>query len=208
MKFKEILLDFTPLLDVIMIILFWFILNYHNQTVEIQEQAKSTMAEAESISAEAEDKKAEADELYEELLGKQDEIDKLLSEIAEADERKAANIEGLNEFQKGLNLTAQLYRCDDGNFMLKIFKGNEINDDSVCEEINIDDFSTQKFKDIIESYEYTPEDAVLFELIYNNEESGSYRVIRYIEEVIAESKETYKYLYSRKLKIGEEEVGK
>lgn len=201
MKLKEIILDFTPLLDVIMIILFWFILNYHNQTAEIQEQAKNAMAEAKSISAEAEDKKNELDEKEKELIEKQDEINELLTVIKEADERKGANIEGLNEFQKGLNLTAQLYRCDDGNFKLKIFKGNEINDDTICEEIDIDDFSTQKFNDIIELYEYTPEDAVLFELIYNNEESGSYRVIRYIDNIIDESKETYRYLYSRKLKI-------
>lgn len=201
MRLKEIILDFTPLLDVIMIILFWFILSYHNQTVEIQEQAKAAMADAESISSQAEDQKAELDEKEKVLIEKQEEINELLTAIKEADERKGANIEGLNEFQKGLNLTAQLYRCDDGNFKLKIFKGNEINDDTVCEEINIDDFSTQKFNDIIESYEYTPEDAVLFELIYNDEESGSYRAIRYIDNIIDESKETYRYLYSRKLKI-------
>lgn len=201
MKLKEIILDFTPLLDVVMIILFWFILNYHNQTVKIQEEAKNTMSEAQSISDNAYERQEELDELEKELLEKQDDIDELLNEIKEVDERKGANIEGLYEFEKGLNLTAKLIKSENGQFKIQIYKGNEINDDSSCEEMFFEDFTSIKLNEIIKKYGYDLDDAVLFELIYNNEESGSYRIIRDMDNIIDESKKTYKYLYSRKLKI-------
>ena len=46
MKLREIILDFTSLLDVIMIILFWFILNYQTETTKIREKASAAEAAA------------------------------------------------------------------------------------------------------------------------------------------------------------------
>ena len=46
MKLREIILDFTSLLDVIMIILFWFILNYQSETTKIRDQAQAAEAVA------------------------------------------------------------------------------------------------------------------------------------------------------------------
>lgn len=201
MKFKEILLDFTSLLDVIMIILFWFILNYHNQTVEIQNKANQMMNDAESIVAEVDEKKAELDEREQELLEQQSEIESMLDEIKDADERKGANIAGLNEFQKGINLTAKLVREDDGKFILLIYKGNDLNSELADEEIALSDFNADKFSMIIHKYEYEEDDAVLLELVYNNEEIGSNKAVGIIDDVLEEIKDEYPYLYVRKLKI-------
>lgn len=201
MKFREILLDFTSLLDVIMIILFWFIINYHNQTVEIQNQAKQKMSDAESIVAEVDEKKAELDEKEQGLIDQQSEIDSMLNEIKEADERKGANIAGLNEFQKGINITAKLDRKDDGQFSILIYKGNDLDSELADEEIALSDFNASKFIMIINKYEYEKDDAVLLELVYNNEEIGSNKAVGTIDEVLEDIKDEYPYLYVRKLKI-------
>ncbi len=201
MKFKEILLDFTSLLDVIMIILFWFILNYHNQTVAIQEQANQKINEAESIVAEVDEKKAELAEKEQELLDQQSEIESMLAEIKDADERKGANIAGLNEFQKGINLTVRLERENNGKFVMLIYKGNDLDSEMADEEIALSDFNTERFSMIIRNYDYKEDDAVLLELVYNNEEIGSNKAVGTIDEVLEEIKEEYPYLYVRKLKI-------
>ena len=201
MKFKEILLDFTSLLDVIMIILFWFILNYHNQTVAIQEQANQKINEAESIVAEVDEKKAELAEKEQELLDQQSEIESMLAEIKDADERKGANIAGLNEFQKGINLTVRLERENNGKFVMLIYKGNDLDSEMADEEIALSDFDTERFSMIIRNYDYKEDDAVLLELVYNNEEIGSNKAVGTIDEVLEEIKEEYPYLYVRKLKI-------
>ena len=201
MKFKEILLDFTSLLDVIMIILFWFILNYHNQTVAIQEQANQKINEAESIVAEVDEKKAELAEKEQDLLDQQSEIESMLAEIKDADERKGANIAGLNEFQKGINLTVRLERENNGQFILLIYKGNDLDSEMADEEVPLSDFNTERFSMIIRNYDYEEDDAVLLELVYNNEEIGSNKAVGTIDEVLEEIKEEYPYLYVRKLKI-------
>ena len=201
MKFKEILLDFTSLLDVIMIILFWFILNYHNQTVAIQEQANQKINEAESIVAEVDEKKAELAEKEQELLDQQSEIESMLAEIKDADERKGANIAGLNEFQKGINLTVRLERENNGKFVMLIYKGNDLDSEMADEEIALSDFNTERFSMIIRNYDYKEDDAVLLELVYNNEEIGSNKAVGTIDEVLEEIKEEYPYLHVRKLKI-------
>ena len=193
MKLKEIILDFTPLLDVIMIILFWFILNYHNQTVDMQNQAKEMMANAESIVA-------EQNEREEELNEKEAEIDRLLTEINESDESKGANISALNEYQQGINLKAELRRKGDA-FELSFYKGDEISNDSAMCTVNISDFTAEKFGEILSECGYSAGDGILFDLIYDNEEKGSYRVISDIDAIIDETRQNYKYLYYGKLKI-------
>ena len=203
MKFKEILLDFTSLLDIMMIILFWFILNYHNETVKIQKQAESAAASAEVLSAEAEKKQKEADMLYAELLEKQDRIDVLLSDISKADERKSANIQAIDEFRNGISLTAKLFRNENDEFIMKIYNGSELNEDSDCTEISAEEFSVETLCDIISKSGYDSDDAVLFELIYDNQERGSFRAVQSVDGVFDEAQNEYPYLYYRKLKIEE-----
>ena len=60
MKMREIILDFTSLLDVIMIILFWFILHYQSETTRIRSQAQEAQAAAQSAAAQAEQMQQQA----------------------------------------------------------------------------------------------------------------------------------------------------
>ena len=100
MKLREIILDFTSLLDVIMIILFWFILNYQSETTKIRDQAQAAQQAASEAQVIAEERQAQAEELRQTA---QDELEAL----AQADERQASILSAMMEYRQGrsLNLT-------------------------------------------------------------------------------------------------------
>ena len=101
MKMREIILDFTSLLDVIMIILFWFILNYQSETTRVREQAKAAEQTAVQMQADAEKRREEADEL---MQTASDELEAL----AEVNERQASILSAVKEFRQGRNLNLKL----------------------------------------------------------------------------------------------------
>ena len=100
MKVREIILDFTSLLDVIMIILFWFILNYQTETTKIRDQAQAAEQAASEAQVIAEEQQAQAEELRQTA---QDELDAL----AGVNERQASILSAMMEYRQGrsLNLT-------------------------------------------------------------------------------------------------------
>ena len=101
MKLREIILDFTSLLDVIMIILFWFILNYQTETEKIRNQANAAEQAAASAAHAAEEKQAEAEAL---LQTAADELDAL----ATVNERQASILSAIGEFRRGRSVNLKL----------------------------------------------------------------------------------------------------
>ena len=51
--------------------------------------------------------------------------DRLLDEIKAADERKAENIEGINEFGKGMNIRLNMIMTEE-SWKLCVYKGEEL----------------------------------------------------------------------------------
>ena len=100
MKVREIVLDFTSLLDVIMIILFWFILNYQTETTKIREQAAAAEESARQaqITADAREEAAQ-----ERLQTAED----ALEAMDTINERQASILKAMLEYRQGrsLNLT-------------------------------------------------------------------------------------------------------
>ena len=94
MKKRDIILDFTSLLDVIMIILFFFVLYSKIDTDEITKKAK------------------EAENHYNALIIEQqqinDEAEKEIERIKDADKNAFANQKALNSFEKGEYFTISL----------------------------------------------------------------------------------------------------
>lgn len=115
MKIKEIILDFTSLLDVIMIILFWYILNY-------QKQAEMQIAEAQQSAAEAimeaEQRESEADALLQQASEE-------LSNLTNINERQASILTAIKDFREGNALSLDLVMNEDGSsWMLYVRKGD------------------------------------------------------------------------------------
>ncbi|MCR4645144.1 MAG: hypothetical protein K5695_07015 [Oscillospiraceae bacterium] len=110
MKMREIILDFTSLLDVIMIILFFFILNYRQEMKTRTEQAEQTAAQA---VAAAEQQTAEAEALMQEAEG---------ALAAMEGSAQADNIREMVAFGNAENINIYLVTEPEG-WRLDVYKG-------------------------------------------------------------------------------------
>lgn len=179
MKIREIILDFTSLLDVIMIILFFFVLYSTIDTDKITNQAK------------------EAEQNYNNLIVKQqeinDEAEKELERIKSADENAVANQKALNAFEKGDYFTFSLDVLNKSdNWTLKISFG-----DKLLGKINSNETNDLK-KSIIEKLEtkiLNRDEKYLCIFTFNGEQFGSAKAFRAVNEVIEGIQREYPNLY-------------
>ena len=107
MKSKGIVIELTALLDVILIMLFWVMLNMDNEVNKVRAEAEQVKSDAADTIAE---KQAEFDrrseELQNELESVQSQYDRFLDE--NADVAAVANQKALDEFAEGRMLTLNL----------------------------------------------------------------------------------------------------
>lgn len=180
MNKREIILDFTSLLDVIMIILFFFILFSHFETEKVkadadseQKAAKTTYAEAEELKEAAESVYAEAEKLMEEAKKKDELASAILSEAELAGERKNNNAEAIIEFGTGKNVRIFL-KEKSGEWFLEIKHGDEAemlemtNAEKSPAEIGRSDIRNmaEKLSDLLSDMGYAPDDTILCEFFY------------------------------------------
>lgn len=181
MKIREIILDFTSLLDVIMIILFFFVLYSTIDTDKITNQAK------------------EAEQNYNNLIVKQqeinDEAEKELERIKSADENAVANQKALNAFEKGEYYTISLdvlNNSDDWN--LKISFSNKI-----IGEINSKDTNDLKssIKEILKTngVDKNSDDKYLCIFTFNGEQFGTAKAFSTVSYSLEEVQREYPNLY-------------
>lgn len=181
MNKREIILDFTSLLDVIMIILFFFILFSHIETINAIEEKEKMQAEHSQIIEEAEQIKSNAEELLAEAEIKNSQAEKLLAEVMQSDSRTAYNIEGIDEFSKGLNLRINLnMNGGSGDWELDVFCGDDFLDSI---QKSTPETMKQSFAHIVEEKGYTSEDTVLCVFTFNAGESGTRSAYKATEEM-------------------------
>ena len=157
MKLREIILDFTSLLDVIMIILFFFVLYSTMDTEKAANKAK------------------EAEQTYNHLIVEQQEINeeaqKDLERIKAADENAAVNQQALNAFDKGDFFTFRLDVAEQSdNWTLRVFFGRKQLGTILSQET--DDIKGS-IRDILEKSGFTTEDTYLCILSYDGQQYGN-----------------------------------
>ena len=179
MKLREIILDFTSLLDVIMIILFFFVLYSTIDTEKVANKAK------------------EAEQTYNHLIAEQQEINeeaqKDLERIKAADENAAVNQQALNAFDKGDFFTFRLDVAEQSNnWTLSISFGRK-----QLGEINSHETDDIKgsIKDILKRSGFTTEDTYLCILSYDGQQYGTALAFREIDEAIDDIQREYPNLY-------------
>ncbi|MBR5683750.1 MAG: hypothetical protein IKW96_10860 [Ruminococcus sp.] len=179
MKIREIILDFTSLLDVIMIILFFFVLYSTIDTEKAANQAKEAEA---SYNA-----------LIEEQHELNDEASKELERIKAADKNSAANQKALNAFDKGDFFTFTLDVVDKSdNWTLDIKLGNK-------QLGMIDSHETSDVKasvrEVLQKSALSDDDAYICILSFDGEQFGTARAVRVINEAIESIQREYPNLY-------------
>lgn len=197
MNKREIILDFTSLLDVIMIILFFFILFSHLETVDEKAKAQAQHDEAIALNELAEQKLEEADKLFEEAMQKEQQAEEKLDEAELAGERQGENVEGITDFSRNLNIRVKLKMISgSSNWSLLVYKGEQ----QIAEipKGNINSMS-QSFLNALSDAGCASDDTLLCVYVYDAAQAGTASADRDIQKVFDEVKEQYKHFFYSEL---------
>lgn len=194
MNKRDIILDFTSLLDVVLIILFFFILYSHFETeserAAMQSQYDGMIAEAEGMIADAE-----------ELLLSAEEKDKLseqsLAEAEAAGERQGENAAGIIEFGKGLNLRLDMKKGESG-WIFEAFRGETaIGSFAVGESAEM----SESLSELISGAGYTSEDTILCTFVYDADTPGSNRTYNKAKGMLDDLKRIYPHFFCSEIDL-------
>lgn len=191
---REIILDFTSLLDVIMLILFFFV-------IFAQLGTNNAMDKAEKLQAEAQQKQEEADAEWKKANKALQEAETELKELQQANDlAEAIIINGNADFDKALRLKLVLYgKKENWSISVKFAeeKDTEIGVISDVRNRNTDDIA-KDFEHIIIEYGYSKDDAFLCDLMYNSSGAGSRTAKENTDEMLKSFQNGlgYKYLFA------------
>ena len=118
MKKRDILLDFTSLLDVTLILIFFFVIFSHMDNAQNTAKTEEKEAKLESQLNDAAERESQAKDLMEKLEYE-------LGIVENADDRAKYNVEEIIEFTKGTNLKLIL-EMQDSKWTLIVSGKNEV----------------------------------------------------------------------------------
>lgn len=196
---REIILDFTPLLDVMMLILFFFILfantNYQNKIEEANANAQSKIEEAEEAKEEAQSKIDTYNEKIEEL-------EEELNALDSAGNTNGEAIDSLYKYKQDLFLRLKLKKEEKsvGEASKKLWNIHVYYDNNEIGIINdINEHSIEKcsneFLKILSDNKFNKDENLICELIINTSEGGSLESYVYTSEILKRIEKYYKYLF-------------
>lgn len=187
-KSKGIVIELTALLDVILIMLFWVMMNTQSSGENIKEQAESRIAAAESrLEAERESWEKEKEQI---LTDTSSRIDEAWKKAESIDSQAAENQQALDGYAQGLLVTLNL-RYDENAGALHISdSGNERDTISVTDENTMAEEIISAFKDMgLESGS-----VVLCAMVYDGD-TALYRDVKTVTSAVDIVGETYENFY-------------
>ena len=183
MKIREIILDFTSLLDVIMIILFFFILF-------------STL-EVDSVSQSAEEARISYETMMEENAKEQAEFraqaDAEWERILHIDENAANNQQALAAYDRGAVIALNLQDVQKSTVWTLHVLSGETKLGSLSAQDS--DVLPEQLAELLKQAGFTPEDVLISTLTYDGNAPGTAGAVPIIEEAVRELQKSYKNLY-------------
>lgn len=185
-KKREAILDFTSLLDVIMLILFFFVIFAQLDTSEAISNAKMEQEKAEQQIADAQAEWKAANEA-------KDKANAELEQLQQANAlAESIIINGSDDFDRALRLKLILF-CENDSWVITVNCSKQENGEIRYEEINrILDVRNRDalnvandFNKIINDYGYSQEDAFLCDLIFDSLDSGSNKAKRNTDKMLS-----------------------
>lgn len=193
MKKRQINLDFTSLLDVIMIILFFFVIFSNLETDEMKKNLEDKEQQVSAELDEAKSKNNKADELLSDAEKKNEQADKRLEEADSAAERSGENAGAIMDFSENKNLKLRLdMGGGNGEWKLLFAKGDEI-----IKEIPKSDIGamTDEVKALFTEQGYTADNTILIEFSYDATENGTTSAYLDTMKIISTLKGEYGHLF-------------
>jgi len=182
MRKRELILDFTSLLDVTLIVIFFFVIFSHLEDVENTEMMDAKMAEMEEAIAMAEASEAAANEAAQ-LLQEEIEI------VRASNERQASNVSEILTYARSGNIKLIL-TMEEEAWTLRVNYQNEM-----ISEITSDMDTQVELLEAIEETGYMPADTIFCDFVFDGSLPGTASVYRRITEAIESVKEEYSYFY-------------
>lgn len=182
MKRRDVILDFTSLLDVTLIVIFFFVIfsNLDSQANKARTDAK--VQELDAAVQQAENRETNAKELEEQL---QKDIDT----VKESDVRRGANTKEILVFNKDENVKIIL-DMESGSWSARIISNQEVMD-----TVRQGDLVSEKLQQVLNSVGYSNSDTIFCDFVFDGSEPGSYSAYRVIEDGLKAVQADYKYLY-------------
>lgn len=193
MRNKDIFLDFTSLLDVTLIIIFFFVIFSHLENIDNTEKTDAALKEMEATIAEAELREQEASELADQLAQE-------LELVKESDANNASVLEALIEYSRGANLKLIL-EAEKLSWTLIVSRNNEVIA-KIAKESDVE----SELCTVLQKAGYTEQDILLCDLVYNATEPGTASAYRVISKAMQDLKQIYTHLFISEtdLSIGED----
>lgn len=189
---REVILDFTSLLDVIMLILFFFVIFAQidsSNAVNAVESANQIMQEANDSQANADAMMAEAEQMQ--------------------DYAMAVVSNSTSDFDKAIQLQLDL-KLENEKWKIDITESGkkEILDTLENVRERKPEELAEDFDKFISSYSYSTSDAILINLVYGSDIAGSRKSKEHSDEMIRllRDKYNYQYLFSTTVDISAKEV--
>ena len=175
MKKRQINLDFTSLLDVIMIILFFFII--------------FSSLETDNLKKDLEDKQQQVSAELEEAKAKNNKADELLGE---AQKRSGDNADAIMDFSENKNLKLHLDMNGENGWTLKFAKGEEIVKEIPKADISV---MTGEVRELFKEQGYKADNTILIEFSYDATENGTTSAYLDTMKIINTLKNEYEHLF-------------
>ena len=193
MKKRDVILDFTSLLDVTLIVIFFFVIFSHLDTEDNRAKTEAKVAELETAIEEAEEREASAEELITQL-------EKEIDIVRDSSARQASNIEEMLKYGKSGNIKIILV-MQDGGWILRVNCKEE-----VLTEITSDKDIGAELKAAIIAAGYSEKDTIFCDLVFDGSLHGTASAYRKISKGLDDVEEIYRYLYYSEtdLSIGEQ----
>lgn len=192
MKRRDVILDFTSLLDVTLIVIFFFVIFSDLDSQANKARTDAKVQELETAVQQAENREANAKELEEQL---QQEIET----VKESNIRRGSNISEILVFDKNENIKIILH-MESGSWSAHIICNQKLMD-----TIQKGDSVNEKLKQALAEAGYTNNDTIFCDFVFDGAESGSYSAYKMIDDGLKAAQDDYKYLYVSEtdLSIGE-----
>ncbi|MBQ9898678.1 MAG: hypothetical protein IJM44_04385 [Ruminococcus sp.] len=187
MKSKGIVIELTALLDVILIMLFWVMLNIQDSSEAVKADAESRVAAAEQ---QLEEQKLESERALEELRqSTAAEIERANTIAANINAQAYANQQALDGFEKGVLVTLNL-RYDNAGELYILNNSEQIGVAQITSKQDIAD----KIVESLRSSGSQNDDVILCAMIFDGN-TALYTDVRTVSSAVETVRDTYKNFY-------------
>ncbi len=182
MKKTDIILDFTPLLDVTLIVIFFFVIFSHFDSQETKAKLDEKTHELDTAIQQAEVRETKAIELEEQL---QNEIEM----VKDSDIREGSNIDEIRSFSKGENIKI-IINMNDNPWTVQI-----VDKTAMVGKISNGEKFSKKLITILEDDGHSIDDTILCEFIYYGSVPGTNAAYKTVISGLNEVRSIYRYIY-------------